>query len=377
MREQRFARAGMIGAALLLSVGARAQDDEQRLFGKIVSIRAEIVQVRPRFATALKRIVLDKSTTITKRETLKPSQLKTGVFLFGQGDYTKEKGLVASFLMQPEARTGFLARKTHGFTGSGYGNSVFFGGVVKTVTPLVITDDDGKDLTVPVSKSVTIMRSAPAPRDLLKVGNTISASGEKTTDGLLHAKTIQIDREPGAQDSLFGQVIAVHEKTLTLKPLFNEESVTILLAENTKLLRQVAIDPDTVKPGDTLTVQGRRIAGTKAKPEKVVAYVLLGDKQPYPQPAATDPSSGSQDDGSAFYTGKVSSLSPFVLTLDSGSALTITIPGQTPLVNLKPALASEIKSGAKLMVIGTEGKEGGMVASVLVLDASSIVGFDN
>lgn len=376
MRGGRFTLT-CIGAALLVFGVARAQDAEAQLYGKIVSIRADIVQMRPRFATALKRIVLDKSTVITKRETINPSQLKTGMFLFGQGDYTKEKGLVASFLMLPEARTGFLARKTHGVTGSGYGNSVFFGGTIKTVTPLVITDDEGKDLAVPVGELLTVMQMTIAPREALKVGDTIFASGEKTVDGLLHAKDIRINRASGGEDSLFGQVIAIHDKTVTFKPLFDEENVTITLADNVKWLRQIAIDPDTVKPGDTLTVQGKRIAGTKVKPEAVVAYVLLGDKQPYPQPAASDPSSGAQEDGSALYTGKVASLCPFILTLDTGATLTVTISGQTPLVNLRPALATEIKPGDKLMIIGTEGKEGGMVASVIVLGASSIVGFGN
>jgi hypothetical protein len=53
----------------------------------------------------------------------------------------------------------------------------------------------------------------------------------------------------------------------------------------------------------------------------------------------------------------------------------VTIPGQTPVVDLRSAALADAKPGDKIMVIGSEGPEGGMVATVVVLGASPVVGF--
>jgi hypothetical protein len=97
-------------------------------------------------------------------------------------------------------------------------------------------------------------------------------------------------------------------------------------------------------------------------------------------------------------TGTVASLNPFVLTLAAGSgsgeptrgptvgigsadgglprgSVTVTIPGQVPVVDLRPVTLAELKPGDKILLVGAEGKEGGMVAKTLVLGASPIVGF--
>ncbi len=55
--------------------------------------------------------------------------------------------------------------------------------------------------------------------------------------------------------------------------------------------------------------------------------------------------------------------------------MTVTIPGQVPVVELRPVTLAELKPGDKILLVGAEGKEGGMVAKTLVLGASPIVGF--
>jgi hypothetical protein len=45
------------------------------------------------------------------------------------------------------------------------------------------------------------------------------------------------------------------------------------------------------------------------------------------------------------------------------------------LVELQPVTLAEVKPGDKILLIGSEGKEGGMVAKTVILGASPIVGF--
>jgi hypothetical protein len=257
-----------------------------------------------------------------------------------------------------------------------------FGGKVKSLKPLTLTDDDGKDMTLTLGSFVPIMRQAKASRESLLVGQAIGAEGDRTTDGLLHAGQIEIQQFPGGGPfgggggAVFGKVVSVQGGTIEVRPRFGDTTVQATLAENASLQRQVTVDPDTVKTGDTLTVQGRLGDGTPEAPTRMTASVLLLGKQSYPKASAGGffamVLGGGKD---ATCTGRVASLRPFVLTLESGSSVTVTVPGQVPIVELRPATLSEVKPGDKILLVGAEGKEGGMVAQTVVLGASPIVGF--
>jgi hypothetical protein len=121
----------------------------------------------------------------------------------------------------------------------------------------------------------------------------------------------------------------------------------------------------------------------------VTASVLLLGKQSYPKASGGGffamVMGGGRGDVTC--TGTVASLNPFVLTLAAGSgptadgalpggsSVTVTIPGQVPVVDLRPVTLAELKPGDKILLVGAEGKEGGMVVKTLVLGASPIVGF--
>lgn len=368
-------------ACLLLPSSLRAQSGGTEETGKVVSVRADIIQIRPQFSTALTRIVVDDKTVIHIPRPLKLEDLKPGMRLIGFGDYLDDGGIKPNFLMVIEDPTGFFAQKMRGVKANGYGRSAQFGGVIKTVNPLVVTDDDGKDITPTVAASVPVMQFAKAKQDALLVGQSLDASGDRTADGLLHAKSVDISPSEGSTSgggTLFGEVVGVKGETIAIRPRFGTVTAQVTLGKGAKVQRQTTLAPERVKIGDVLTVQGKRTAGTAAVPSALVAFVLLPGTQTYPK----SDNSGSDFLGSAdssntqqTCTGRVSSLDPFVLRLTNDSAVTVTVPGQTPIADLHPAKLSDIKAGDKVMVIGTEGKDGGMEATVLVIGASPIVGF--
>jgi hypothetical protein len=348
----------------------------------VVSVRADVLQVRPRYSTQLTRVLVDDKTEIHKGEMVAVEKLELGTMLFGIGDIEAKGGLTPRFLQVVEERTGFFAMKMRGPRGTGYGRSAMFGGKVKSVKPLVLTDDDGKEMTLTLGPFVPILRQAKASRESLLVGQAIEAEGDKTTDGLLHAQQIDIQQFPGGGPgggggAIFGQVVSVQGATVEVRPRFGDAAIQATLAENASVQRQITVDPDTVKVGDTLTVQGRLGEGSTSAPTSMTASVLLLGKQSYPKASpggffAMFRGVGPSD---LTCTGRVASLNPFVLTPESGGSVTVTIPGQVPVVDLRPATLAEVKPGDKILLVGAEGKEGGMVAKTLVLGASPIVGF--
>jgi len=372
----------MVGLGLSLLPGAaQAQFGGDHVEGAIVDIRGDILQVRPRFSMKLTRVIVDDKTEIQSPQIMAINKLQPGVNVFGFGDYDAKGGITPRFLMVSEERRGFFAGKIRGVRGTGYGKSAMFGGKLKSVKPFVVTDDDGKEITATIQGFVPVMHNAKADRTALQVGKMIEASGERTADGLLHARAIDIQQGfgggPGGAGAVFGEVVAVNGNSLEVMPRFGAETIQAKLKEGATLLRQITVDPDTVKVGDTITVQGKRLEGPPDT--NAVAFVLLVGKQTYPQvsPQGFFAAFRGAGNGNVTATGKVASLSPFVLTLEDGKSLTVVIPGQTPVVDLRPLTLAEIKPGDKLMLIGSESKDGGMVTTTLVVGASPIVGFGN
>ncbi len=373
-------RIGLSGLLIVLCgvapATAHAQFGRGGLTGQIVAIRGDIVQIRPQYSTKLTRVVIDAKTTIDNPQMTSPAQLQPGIFVSVLGDYTDDGGILPRFVMAQDERTGFFSSKSHGVHAVGYGRSAFLGGKLKSANPLVVTDDDGKDYTIPVKGFLPVMHMARGDRNMLQVGKTVTAVGEKTADGLLHARSIQIQQLPGSSGTVFGTVVAIRGNTLEIQPRFGEENIQATISPDAQLLRQIDIDPDTVKVGDIITVQGKRLAGAPEDSNAIVAAVLLPGKQTYPKVGGGGFFAmmlGAGNPGMTC-TGKVASLSPFLLTQDDGKQVIATIPGQTPIVDLRTITPADIKPGDKLMVSGAEDKAGGLVIKLLMLGASPIVG---
>jgi hypothetical protein len=372
----------LAGLLLGLTMGAaQAQfgpEDDTHFQGVIVSVRADIVQVRPRYRTKLTRLVLDDKTKITNSVMLSPEKLQPGMNVISFGDYDDKGGLKPNVLMFPEELTGFFGAKTHGVEAIGYGKSAMLSGKLKSVKPFVVTDSFGKDFTLTLGGFTPMLQMARAGREVLLVGKMIFVEGEKTNEGLLRAERIELRPPFGGAGALFGEIVTVNDKTLEVRPRFAGDTLPVTLADNITLLRQITLDPDTIKVGDTLTIQGRLTEGTETAPSALTAFVLLTDASSYPASGGGGGFFGMGGGGKEVkLTGKIASFRPFLLALPDGKTVKVTIPGQTPVVSLKPIPFADLKPGEKAMLLGSEGQEGGLTATTLVLDASPIVGFGN
>jgi len=375
-----YLRPAALCAAILtfgvLSGAARAQFGGDRVEGVIVDIRADIVQVRPRFSTRLTRVVLDDRTRIESPQMIGVNKLASGMRVFGMGDWDGKTTVQAKFMMTADERTGFFSMKSRAIMGNSYGDGVMFAGTLKSLNPCVVEDDYGKQITVTVGGFVPVLRQMKIGREALLAGKQITAMGEKTTDGLLHARTIQIQQFPGDAGVVHGEVVAVHGTTIEVRPRFSEETIMATLAEGATVQQHLPVDPDGVKVGDALTAQGRVLRGSAKAPMALVASILVVGQKTYPSMPSGGffgMMQGGAEEGQA--TGRVVSLAPFVLETADGRSVTVTIPGQTRVADLRAASLSDAKVGDKIMLIGSEGKEGGMVAKMVVIGAPPPLGF--
>jgi hypothetical protein len=416
--------------------GPGARGNGRRVEGVIVSVRGDVIQIRPRYGTQLTRILVDEEASLSRQEQVRPDQLRAGEWVSGMGEVDAQGAVRPRFLQVAEERGGFFAgrgrssrggvRPSEAGAGGGRvtgaaasandpaapgngtaargddrtppgsdtaapgtdprargtnprrGRNGRINGQIKSVQPFVVSNN-GVDVTLAFDGPVSIQRSARMQREALRVGEMISATGERTTDGLLHVRRAQVQPAPEGDGTLFGQVVAIHEQTIDVRPRFSDDTIPAMLAENTILERQVTVDPDGVKVGDVITAQGRLTGGTAEAPAAMTAAVLLLGRQSYPKTASAGEFRPTRRRGGGgpevVVTGKVASLSPFTLAQEAGPSVTVTIPGQVPVVDLQTISLGELKPGEKIMLIGGDGPDGGMRTKTVVLAASPILGF--
>ena len=383
-----FGLVALLTLAALAPVRASAQmfgGEGDRVSGVVVSIRGDIVQVRPRYSEKLVRVIVDDKTTFNAMEMLGQAKLKAGERVFGMGQMN-DKGTVQVMMLMLQDGASIGTDNGRGVTSVGIGKAAMVNARVGTVKPLTLVDANGKTLPVTPGGFMPVMKMGKTDRAKMLVGSNITASGERTIDKLLHAK--QVSLQPGGgmfgpgggagEGSLFGKVVAVKGGKLEITPRFEDESVTVTLASDCAIVRQIALDPDTIQPGDVLTAQGKRTGGTYDAPTNLTVSVFLSGKQRYPRVSGGGGFAamlGGDAKPGMTLTGKVVTLSPFVMLDDAGHSVTVAIPGQTPYVDLKAATLGDIKPTDKVVLIGKEGKDGGLVVSKIVIGASPIVGF--
>src|SRR5205814_9035105 len=129
--------------------------------------------------------------------------------------------------------------------------------------------------------------------------------------------------------------------------------------DSTKIQRQQTLDPRKVKVGDILTAQG--ILADDASGRLIASLLFPGEQSyPYTRPEGFFAAFRGAGDSTQLRTGKVTALFPLTLHLKEGGSVRVTVPGQVPLIDLHPATQADIQVEDKIMVIGSEGKEGAM-----------------
>jgi hypothetical protein len=344
----------------------RAADDQSHVTGTVVSIRGNILQMRPWLRPKMTRVSFGDNTEILGRRTIGKDFLKPGMRVYMRGFYNEKMGLFPFFVETAREPLGDLRRKSEGIKVDPGGFAEMLG-TVKTVDPFVLTDDNGKAYTISLQYTRRFWELYRDNRNGILIGTRLDAAGPVAPDGVLQATTIIPDRNFAAVGTMFGQILGVKGRTVTIRPRYTQDSVPVDLKDDCTLQREIEVDPDTIKVGDKVTFWGQRGQGPGQQNEVQAIALLLGEGR---YPAAT-----SGDQAAPFLTGKLTSLDPVQLTLPDGQRLDIIVPAQMAIARLVPIQERDLKPGAQAMLVLERGSEDRFNGAHVIVDASPWVGY--
>jgi hypothetical protein len=361
--------------AVVLSAAPRARAEVVQMsnvFGNIVSIRGNILEIRPSLRHVMARVAIDDKTSIVGEKQIERKALKPGVRALVYGDYNEKGGFKPFYMEVTDAPSGMMARKSHGLTIVKEYNIAYCVGDIKSVAPFVLSDGDGKDVPADIEHIRRITSMVSLGRGVLMIGSSIRASGPKAADGVVKAVEIAtMDRgefvKPG---TMFGKVLAIHGGALTVLPRYSSETAEVTLAPGCIIQQQTSLDPDTVKVGDPVTFWARSEVNWRndTATGRLLAVALLVGKERYPSVLVE----GAQG---TLLSGRLSSLDPVQVKLPSGKYATIYVPGQMPVARVSNKRIADLKPGAEAMFLLTPRKDGGFDAQAVILDASPWLGY--
>lgn len=362
--------AALLLAGLLHTNAARAEDKHEEVRGTIVSVRGNILVVRPTLRPVLKRVAFGDRTELMSFERASLTALKPGMRVEVGGRWNEQTGLMPFFIEAADKPMGSLKTKTVGVEVDKQSGFAHARGTLKSVEPFVLTDDAGKDMTLKLSPRVSVWHDYASDRNSLLIGTRMQAGGMAASDGVIQADYIAPDHNYSKNGTMFGDIVASKEGLLTIRPRYTSDTIEVHYDAKCPLLRQINIEPERINVGDTVTFWGeqrnRPWDNPKSDDLKAVA-LLLGDGR-YPK--------SEGQDGGVYLTGKIASLDPVVhLQLPDGKTLRILITAQMPICRLELVHASDLKPGAQVMLVLSRRPDNTFDTDTVVLDASPFVGY--
>jgi hypothetical protein len=344
----------------------RAQADE--INGTIVSIRGNILAVRPSLRPRLARVSFGEKTVLFAYERTTLSVLKPGMRVALSGRYSQEEGLHARWIEAAERPIGYLAQRSKGLQveNGGWARGV---GTLRSVEPFVFRDDAGKEFTAKLDELQGVWHDFLTDRSGLLIGTRISAEGTLAPDGVLQAASITPDRNYAKAGTMFGEILAVRGETLEIRPRYTSDTLPVTFGKRCILLRQVSLDPDSIKVGDKVTFWGQQHNHPWDSPKSpdLLATALLVGKNRYP--------ASEGQEGGVFLTGRLASIDPVRLTQPNGRTLHVIIPGQMPIARLDAIRPGDLKPGRQVMLVLSRRPDGRFQTSHVILDAAPYVGY--
>jgi len=351
---------------LVPSVTVRADDDMGHVSGTVVSIRGNILQMRPWLRPKMTRVSFGDNTEILARRTITKDFLKPGMRVYMRGFYNDKAGLFPFFVETAREPLGNLKDKAEGIKvdPGGFAEAL---GTVKSVEPFVFTDDNGKEYAPSLQNTRRFWELYRGDRNVILIGTRLDAIGPVAPDGVIQATTIVPDRNYAAVGTMFGQIIGVKGRTLTIRPRYTQDNVEVILKDGCTLQREIEVDPDTIKVGDTVTFWGQRGQAPGRQNEVQAIALLLGEGR---YPAAT-----SGDQAAPFLTGKLTSLDPVQLTMSNGQRLDIIVPAQMAIARLETLQERDLRPGAQALLVLERAEGDHFNAKHVIVDASPWVGY--
>ena len=345
------------------------------VYGTIISVRGNILAVRPSLRPKLVRLAVSDKTEVADEARADRSALKPGMLLAMEGSYSEKSGFQPRYMDAGYKRIGYLSQTTKGIEINPQNHSAVCSGTLKSLTPFVFTDDLGKDHTASLDQVRGIWLNTPADPSGLLIGLRVFATGVPAPDGVIQAQSISPDRDFAKAGTMFATLLGVGKNAagqtvLSVRPRFTTDSLDVVCADAPTLLRQIAVDPDSVPVGATVTFWGfqHNHPWDRPRTEALEAIALLIGQDRYPA-AAT----GSA--GGVFLTGRLASLDPVTLALPNGKHIPIVVPGQMMVARLAPITVADLTPGAELMLVITRRPDGGFGTDTIIRDAPPFVGY--
>jgi hypothetical protein len=361
--------------SMMQSAGA-AEEENSWVQGTIVSVRGNILVVRPNLRPRLKRVAFGKSTQITFYEQTSRQALKIGGPIALGGRYNAETGLGVRWIEVLEKPIPLKAgQKAEGLVINKEGNYANGQGTLKSLTPFVFVDNLGKEWNANLSRLNGVWRQKRGDRNTLLIGTRISVAGKNAPDDVLQAAEIYPDRGQAPFGTMFGTITAVRGHKIEIRPRFTVDKLEVTLKPGYRLMRQVTLPEASIKPGQRVTFWGelrsqsgaRRLApGEKPGDLKALALLLGSNRLPSAQGA----------NAPRYLSGQLLSLEPQVqLKLPHGQIIRVLPTAQMPIARLDNIDTSTIRTGQEAMFVLSRRNDGRFETATVILDASPWVGY--
>ena len=331
--------------------------------GMIVSVRGNIVQIRPGLRPKMVRASISDKTEISGMKRNDKILLKEGMYFTGGGMFSEKDGVSFFWIASGASRIGALKQSRNGLVRNGA--FVSCGGKIKSLEPFTFTDDNGKEFKGKLDKVQGKWEVYPADRNSLLIGVRVNLFGKVSPDGVIQAQSISPNKDYSASGTMFGEIRAVDGDKVTIRPRYTKDDLIITLKQTATLQEEEKLDPESFKVGDNVTFWGQK---SKAKDGLNALALLLGEGR-YPE---------AKDEYAPIYlTGNIASISPnVVLTTPDGVKHTIQVPAQMPFARLKSIEASHLKKGVQAMfVLERDPDSDGFITKAIIVNASPWVGY--
>jgi hypothetical protein len=242
-------------------------------------------------------------------------------------------------------------------------------GTLKSVEPFVFVDDKGEEFTFPLDKLRGVWQVQAGDRNTLLIGTRAFIVGTAAPDGVISAKSIQPERSVSPTGTMFGRILSVKGRTLQIRPRYTTDTLKVTLAPNARLMRQSAVEPESIKVGQPVTFWGEqrnRPTDRQRSTDLKALALLLG---PLRYPAATG------EDAPRYFSGKLQSLRPVRLQLDKGESIKVLPTAQMVIARLTALAERDLKAGDDSMFVLSRRPDGSFDASTVIVDAPPWVGY--
>jgi hypothetical protein len=357
------------------------------VIGAVVAVRGNVLQMRTMGSKGLTRVICASDAQITREETLKADVLMPGMKVEGTGRQIEGTG-TGTVPMKVEVQSlqigggsnpfqffgGQTAallrgRRAEIFRKQNYSGTISFDATVKSIHPLVLTDERGAPLPVVIGSDVEVHQRKPRAlkEGDINAGAFLLAMGETSSDGLLNAHSLIVLGEGRGQESVSGTITGITDKGITMQPRFEPQGIEIEVSPTVKLYYQEHLDLDSIQVGDRLVFNGRVIGGSAKLPTTLAVRAITSPDEESPKIEQ-----GGMFGGGALtatVTGKITAFDPLRIQTEDGREITLRVPGQVAYVRHRPIERSALKAGQKAL-LSVRTTESGRVADVIVLNPS-------